>query len=478
MIKNKELLKTAGYINGKWVKGRKTFPVLNPFNQKEICKVADLGKKEAIAAVKAAQEAFPLWSALPAPEREQKIKKLVQLIQAHSADLATLLTTEQGKPLPQAQGEVAWGADLIQWVAEEGCRIHGYTQPDPDKDRQVITFRQPIGVVAVITPWNFPFLLTARMAFAAIAAGCTVVHKPAEDTPLNALALAYLAQEAGIPKGVLNVVPCQNPIGVGSVLTTHPFVKKVTFTGSTEVGKKIAAQSASTVKKVALELGGNCPFIVFEDADIKKALDSLFALKFLNAGQCCSGVNRIFVHKKIYDTFIDQFTKRAKKLTVGSGLQSPDIGPLINCAAKDKVDHLVKDAIKHGAEIALASTGHGLVCSPIVIKHANKKMRIWKEEIFGPVAAFYVFHSEKEAIEMANDTNYGLAAYFFTEGLGRAMRVSRALEAGSVGINTTDHYLKSAPFGGWKESGLGREGGIVETLNEYCELKAVHIRKT
>jgi len=384
----------------------------------------------------------------------------------------------QGKPLPQAQGEVEWGADLIEWVGEEGCRIHGYTQPDPDRLRQVITYRQPVGVVAVITPWNFPFLLTARMAFAAIAAGCTVVHKPAEDTPLNALALAYLAEEAGLPPGVLNVVTCENPALVGHLLCTHPIVKKVTFTGSTEIGKKILTMTPSTVKKVALELGGNCPFIVFEDADLDKAVESALFLKFLNAGQCCSGINRFLVHKNVYEDFIDRFVKRAKKLTVGSGMASADIGPVINTQAKEKIDELVEEAVQKGGELLMrCEKDRGLVCALIVIKHAKRNMRIWKEEIFGPVAAFYSFSTEKEALEMANDTRYGLSAYFFTENLKRTLRVSRALEAGSVGVNTTDHYLKSAPFGGWKESGLGREGGIVETLNEYCELKAVHIAK-
>lgn len=477
---NKGILQTKAYINGNWVSGLKgsTFAVLNPFDGKEIAKVSNLGKKEARQAIEAAYWAFPLWSALLASERAQKLKDLAELIKHHAQDLANLLTTEQGKSLRESTAEVLLTADLIHWLSEEAGRIHGLTQCDPDKDRSALTIRQPMGVVAVITPWNFPFSIPAQKTFAALAAGCTVVLKPAEDTPLSALALAYLSHKAGIPPGVFNVVTCENPEEVGDVFTSHPLVRKVTFTGSTEVGKKILAMSAPTVKKVTLELGGNCPLIVFEDADLQKALQGVLELKFLNSGQCCNSINRLLIHRSIYDAFVDNFIDLAKKLTVGSGLESANICPLINQQSKNKIEELIKDASEKGAEVIMTKKKQkGLLMSPIIIKHASENMRIYNEEIFGPVAAFYPFDTEDEAIAMANDTSYGLAAYFYTENLTRAMRVAKMLEAGSVGINTTNVYSHTLPFGGWKESGLGREGGISDILNDYCELKAISVGK-
>lgn len=478
-IKERTLVKSHAYINGKWIdpKGKK-FPVLNPFDEKEIVSLPDLGKKETVKAIEAAHIAFATWSKTLAKERAQKLYCLAQLIEQNADDLALLLTSEQGKPLNEAKGEVLGAAEVIKWFGEEAARIHGFTQPDPDEGRNVATIRQPVGVVGVITPWNFPFSIPAQKAFAAIAAGCTVVIKPAEDTPLSTLALAYLSQEAGIPPGVFNVITCSQPEEVGKELTTNQLVGKVTFTGSTEVGKKILEASASTVKKVTLELGGNCPLIVFDDADLEKALQGAFSLKFYNAGQCCNSINRFLVHRSLYSKFVEKFTKKATQLTTGSGLKSANIGPLINRAGKQKVEELLKDAASHGAEIVLKpKQDKSLLCSPVVIKNATPKMRLWSEEIFGPVAAFYVFDTEEEAIALANNTRYGLAAYFYSENIIRALRVARALEAGTVGINTTNVYSVTLPFGGWKESGLGREGGIVETLNDYCELKALSFGK-
>lgn len=477
-LKNQNLLRKQAFIDGQWIVKGKSFSVINPFDGKEIVALPDLGKKETIQAIEAAHRAFGAWSSTLAQERAQKLARLAELVEQNADDLALTVTLEEGKPLQEAKGEVLLSAQAIRWLGEEGCRVHGLTHSDPDRDRSAMTLRQPMGVVGVITPWNFPFAIPAQKVFGAIAAGCTVVLKPAEDTPLSALALAYLSQEAGLPSGVLNVVTCQNPKEVGEALTAHPFVSKVTFTGSTDVGKKILTLCASTVKKVTLELGGNCPLIVFEDADPDKALKGMFDLKFFNAGQCCNSINRVLVHRSIYDSFIKSSMKMAKNLKVGSGLKPVHIGPLINREGKAKVEGLVEEASQKGAEIFLAEKEQkGLICPPIVIRNARSDMRIFREEIFGPVLAFYPFDSEAEAIALANDTRYGLAAYFYTENLARAMRVGKALEAGTVGINTTNTFSSTLPFGGWKESGIGREGGIAGSLDSYCELKALSIGK-
>ena len=411
-------------------------------------------------------------------ERGQKIRRVADLIKEYAEDLAILLTLEQGKPLHEALEEIQDPIQYIHWFAEEAARIHGFTQEDPDSSRNVMTIRQPIGVVGVITPWNFPFSIAVQKGFAALAAGCTVVLKPAEDTPLTTLALAYLCQLADIPPGVFNVITCKNPQAVGEVLTSHPLISKVTFTGSTEVGKKILAQSALTVKKVTLELGGNCPLIVFEGADLDKALNGIIGFKFYNAGQCCNTINRILVHQSIYEKFIARFIAMSKTLTVGNGLEGVNIGPLINPESQAKIEELLQDAESKGAEVVvLKKKLKGLLCSPTIVKNCHTGMRIANEEIFGPIAAFYSFETEDEAVAMANDTRYGLAAYFYTEQLSRAMRVSRELEAGAIGINTTNIYTITLPFGGWKESGLGREGGIIDCLNDYTEVKAISIGK-
>lgn len=479
-LKNKKLLRSQAYIDGNWVDAiqKKTFAVDNPFDQKEIVQVPDMGKKEATQAIEAAYFSLPAWSALIPFERAKKLKRVAELIKANEKDLALILTMEQGKPLREALEEIGDTADIINWLAEEGTRIHGYTQSPPDNTRNVMTIRQPIGVVGAIIPWNFPFSICAQKGFAALAAGCTIVIKPAEDTPLTALAMAHLCQEAEIPAGVFNVITCKNPQAVGEVLCTHPLVSKITFTGSTEVGKKILSQTASTVKKVTLELGGNCPLIVFEDAKIEKALQGIFDFKFYNAGQCCNTINRILVHRSIYKNFVNRFVEMTKELTIGNGLEDVNLGPLINKESKKKIDELLQDAEEKGAEIiAPKKKPKGLLCSPTVVKNCSSSMRIFSEEIFGPVAPFYPFDTDDEAIAMANDTRYGLASYFYTESMSRAMRVSRALEAGTVGINTTNVYSITLPFGGWKESGLGREGGIMDCLIDYCEVKALSFGK-
>ncbi len=472
MAKRADLLRTKSYIGGKWVAGRKSFPVLNPYDGKQIAKVADLGKVEARKAIDAAYDAFPAWSNLPASQRAKILVKIADLMEKNVARLAKLLTLEQGKPIGESKEEVLDSADALRWLADGGCRIYGHTYCDPDEKKSAMTIRQPIGVVAAITPWNFPLYIAAK-SMAALAAGCTLVLKPAEDTPLTSLALAHLAAEAGLPLGVFNVVTCKNPKEVGEVLATHPKVRKIAFTGSTEVGKHLLKLASSTVKKVTLELGGNCPLIVFEDSNLDKAVEEGLSFKFYNAGQCCNGINRFLVHVSVYDEFVKKCAQKAKKISCGSGLRGVDLGPLINTQAKEKVEELVQDALEKGAQLVLGSNAKGLLCSPIILKDVSKKMRIAQEEIFGPVIAIYPFKTEKEAIEMANDTRYGLAAYFYTENIGRAMRVSRALEAGSVGVNTTSIYGLSLPFGGFKESGIGRENGAIDGLNEFCEVKTV-----
>ncbi|MBS0624473.1 MAG: NAD-dependent succinate-semialdehyde dehydrogenase [Verrucomicrobia bacterium] len=465
-------MRTKAYIDGKWVGGKKTFKVFDPYSGKEIAKIPDLGVQDAKRAIAAAHKAFAKWSVMPAQERSDKLVKMACQIEKRLDELARILTLEQGKPLEEAKFEILWGVKAMKWMAEEGCRIHGYASCDPDPDRSAISIRQPVGVVSAITPWNFPFYVPLK-TFAALAAGCTLVLKPAEDTPICSLMLADLAEEAGIPKGVFNVITCKDPRAVGNLLATHPIVKKVTFTGSTEVGKHLLKMGADTIKNTTMELGGNCPLLVFDDADLDKAVEGAFNLKFLNNGQCCNGLNRFLVQDSVYDAFVKKCEARAKKITCGSGFKKVNLGPLINENAKKKVIRLVNDAVAKGAKPVLYSQEKGLLCSPILLRDANTKMAIWREEIFGPVIAVYRFKTEEDAIRMANDTRYGLAAYFYSEGMKRCMRVARALEAGIVGVNTTNAYSITLPFGGWKESGIGREGGIVESLNAYCELKAI-----
>lgn len=472
---NISLLHTEAFIDGKWsLASEATFGVANPANGEAIARVTDCGADEARQAVEAAHRAGRAWRALTAGARSNILQHWRRLIIERADDLALLLTREMGKPLREARGEVLYGASYLEWYAEEAKRIYGETFPSQSGDTRALVLRQPVGVCAVITPWNFPNAMLMRKAAAALAAGCTLVAKPAEDTPLSALALAALAHEAGVPDGVFNVVPTSKPAGVGEVLTGHRLVRKVSFTGSTEVGRKLLAQSATSVKKVSMELGGNAPFIVFEDADLDAAADGAIASKFRNAGQTCVCTNRLLVHSSIADVFARKISERMEDLTVAPGeLPLSDIGPLINADALAKVERLVADARAHGCTVirgGVQSDVGDLFYEPTLITGVKPDMAIFREEIFGPVAAIATFETEAEVVGLANDTEYGLAAYFYTRDLGRAWRVSEALEYGMVGVNTGLLSSASAPFGGIKQSGMGREGSR-HGLEDYLELK-------
>lgn len=464
------LLKTQAYINGNWVSNDKAFPVTNPYNGETIAKVTDCGADETRQAINAAYDAFKVWSKYTADKRSRILKKWYQLQLAHSKDLARLLTTEQGKPLTEALGEIRYGASFVEWFAEEARRVYGDVIPAPTSDKRITVIKQPVGVVGAITPWNFPNAMITRKVAPALAAGCTVVIKPSELTPLSALALAELAEQAGFPPGVLNIVTAQDPKPVGEELTGNPKVRKVSFTGSTRVGKLLLQQSAAQVKKVSLELGGNAPFIVFDDADIDAAVEGCIASKFRNAGQTCVCTNRVFVQASVQDKFIEKLSEKITALRLGNGLEEgTQIGPMINELALQKEERLLADAVSKGAEIPVGgSRNEGLFFQPTLVCNVQPTMDIFREEIFGPIAAIYTFQTEKEVIELANDTNYGLAAYFYGRDYARIWRVAEALEYGMVGINTGAISTAVAPFGGVKESGIGREGskyGIEDFLN-------------
>jgi len=480
MLKDKKLLRTDSYINGKWVTGSTTFPVINPFNGKKIADVTEVGAQETKAAIEGAHKAFESWKKMSAKERGALLKKWDALMNENWEDLSTLLTHEVGKPYEQATHELMGNNGFFNWYAEESKRLHGLTMLSPDPNRRFLTIKQPVGVVAVVTPWNFPSVLPIQKCAPALAAGCTVVLKPAEDTPLSALALAELADRAGIPPGVFNVITCQNPTQVGYELTHHPLVRKFTFTGSTEVGKRLYSEAGKTVKNVKLELGGNCPAVIFEDADIDKAVQGTFWFKFYNAGQCCNNINRFFVHKSVHDKFVDKFQKMMDQhLRLGNGMDpNTSLGPLINAQGINKCEALVDDALSKGATAlrgGARSTLGELFYEPTLLVDMDPKMRMYREEVFGPVAPIYRFSTEEEVIKMANDTNYGLASYLFSENIGRTWRVAESFEAGSVGINTTDVVSELLPFGGWKESGVGRENALIGSLDAYCENKSLII---
>ncbi|MDX2308429.1 MAG: NAD-dependent succinate-semialdehyde dehydrogenase [Hyphomicrobium sp.] len=469
---------TAAFVGGKWVDAAKTFPVTNPATGAKLGDVADLGPDDARAAIDAAAAAFPAWSQKTAKERAQILKRWYDLMMSETESLAQLMTAEQGKPLAEARGEVAYAASFIEWFAEEGKRAYGRTIPTTASTKRYITIKQPIGVIAAITPWNFPIAMITRKVGPALAAGCTAVVKPAEDTPLCALAVAKLAEEAGVPPGVLNVVTSTDAKGVGQVLCADSRVRKLTFTGSTEVGKILYRQSADTVKKLTLELGGNAPLIVFDDANLDQAIAGAMASKYRNAGQTCVCANRLFVQSGIYDRFASALAEAAKKLVVGPGTSSGvNVGPLINADAVAKVETLLSDAVSKGAAVATggkrASAG-ALFFEPTVLTGVKPGMAIVGEEIFGPVAALVRFETEDEAIRLANDTPFGLAAYLFSQNISRAWRVAERLEAGMVGVNEGIFSNEVVPFGGVKESGLGREGAA-EGLEEYLETKFICI---
>ena len=477
-LKNPKLLRTQAYINGAWVSARsnKTFDVKNPYDGSLIAEVPDMRGEETEEAIEAAYEAFLEWRTYSAGERAAILKRWYTLLLENLDDLALLLTTEQGKPLAEARGEVKYGAAYIEWFAEEARRVYGNVIPGHTRKNRIMAIKQPVGVVGSITPWNFPNAMIARKVGPALAAGCTFVAKPAEDTPLSALAMAALAEEAGVPPGVFNVVTTSKPASVGDVLTVHPLVKKISFTGSTKVGKMLMKQCASTVKKVSMELGGNAPFIVFDDADLDAAVEGAIASKYRNAGQTCICANRIYAQAAIYDAFVERLTEAVKQLKMGSGIEDGTlIGPLINKAALKKVESLVKDAVKNGATVRLGGDSadmdvDGYFYQPTVLSGVDPSMDISREEIFGPVAPVYKFDTDDEVIQLANDTQYGLAAYFFGRDISRVWKVAEGLEYGMVGINTGKISTPVAPFGGVKESGIGREGSLYG-IEEYVEIK-------
>jgi len=473
-------LKTKGFINGQWVDAAsgRTFAVTNPATGETIAMVPDMGRDDALAAVSAAYQALPKWRALTARERSLRLKAWFDLILKNSDALAELMTAEQGKPLAEAKGEVIYGASFVEWFAEEAKRVYGDVIPSPVPGRKLLVMKEPIGVAAAITPWNFPLAMITRKCAPAIAAGCTVVVKPAEATPLTALALADLAQQAGISPGVFNVVvgDAGSAPEIGKVLCEDKRVRKVSFTGSTEVGRILLRQSADTVKKLSLELGGNAPFIVFDDADIDEAVEGAMASKYRNAGQTCVCANRLYVQDGIYDQFAKKLTEKVAQLRVGPGTQSGvQIGPLIEPAALAKVQSHVDDAVKGGAKVLVGGKAHalgGLFYEPTVMTEVTPKMLVSKEETFGPVAPLFRFKTEEDVISMANDTDFGLAAYFYSRDVGRIFRVAEALEAGMVAVNTGAFSNEVAPFGGVKQSGLGREGSKYG-IEDYLEIKFV-----
>jgi succinate-semialdehyde dehydrogenase/glutarate-semialdehyde dehydrogenase len=475
-MRDLDLVLSRGFINGEWVEANsgEQVAVVNPANGEVITTVPDMGKQEAEAAVVAAHNAFLDWRKTTAKHRSSLLKKWFDLIVENADALAKLLTTEQGKPYKEAYGEVMYGASFIEWFAEEAKRVYGDIIPSANPNNRYMTIKQPIGVVTAITPWNFPVAMITRKVGPALAAGCTVVVKPGEDTPLCALAMAALAEQAGIPKGVINVVTTSRPAEIGDVLCQHPLVRKVSFTGSTPVGKLILRQAADTVKKVSLELGGNAPFIVFDDADIEKAVQGALISKYRNAGQTCVCTNRLYIHDVIYDQFIERYTQVVNDLVLGDGLsESADIGPLINQKAVDKVDDLVAKAVEQGATLALGgkvSDVGGQFYLPTILTDVTEEMDIAHQELFGPVSTIFRFSDEDDVIRRANDTPFGLAAYFYTQNHSRVWRVGEALEYGIVGINEGIISTEVAPFGGVKESGSGREGSKYG-IDDYLEIK-------
>jgi len=475
-LKDPTLLRQQAYLNGEWSDARQgaTCAVHNPATGEKLGTVPDMGVAETRRAIEAAAAAFPAWAARTAKDRAAILRRWYELMMANQQDLATIMTAEQGKPLAESTGEIAYAASFIEWFAEEGKRVYGDVIPTHQTDKRLLVLRQPIGVVAAITPWNFPAAMITRKAGPALAAGCTFVCKPAQQTPYSALAMAELAARAGIPAGVLNLVTGSNAALIGGEMTANPLVRKLTFTGSTGVGKKLMAQSAGTLKKLSLELGGNAPFIVFEDADLDAAVAGAIASKYRNTGQTCVCANRLLVQSSVYDTFTNKLVDAVSQLRVGDGLKGvTDQGPLIDTKALAKVEEHLADALAKGAQIAHGGKRHalgGTFFQPTVVTNVKTDMLLAREETFGPVAPLFRFDTEAEAIRMANDTEFGLAAYFYTRDLGRSWRVAEALEYGIVGLNTGLISTEVAPFGGVKESGIGREGSKYGIL-DYTELK-------
>ena len=473
-LRDRTLFREACYINGHWIPVTGgAIAVDNPANGDILGRVPNLGRAEAREAIQAAAAALPAWRALTAKERATLLHRWFDLIMANQEDLARLMTLEQGKPLAESRGEVAYGASFIEWFAEEAKRAYGDTIPSHARDKRIVVIKQPVGVVACITPWNFPIAMITRKVAPALAAGCTVVVKPAEQTPFSALALASLAERAGLPAGILNVLTGSAP-EIGAELTSNPTVRKLSFTGSTEVGKILMAQCAATVKKLSLELGGNAPFIVFDDADIDRAVEGAMISKYRNTGQTCVCANRLLVQRSVYDRFADQLATAVDRLKVGSGLDDGVTqGPLIDAAALEKVESHVRDAVSKGATILRGGARQGLdgrFFAPTILTGATADMALAQEETFGPVAPLFAFDTDADAVALANATPYGLAAYFYGRDIGRVWRVAEALEFGMIGINTGLISTEVAPFGGVKESGIGREGSKYG-LDEYLEVK-------
>jgi succinate-semialdehyde dehydrogenase/glutarate-semialdehyde dehydrogenase len=474
-LKDPTLLREACLIAGEWVAADSghTIVVSNPSTSAAVGNVPDMGVAETRRAIEFANAALPAWRAKTAKERAGTLRRWFDLMMANQDDLAAIMTAEQGKPLVEAKGEIAYAASFIEWFGEEGKRIYGDTIPGFAADKRIVVLKQPIGVCAAITPWNFPAAMITRKAGPALAAGCTMVVKPASQTPLSALALAVLAERAGVPKGVLSVVT-GSAAAIGGEMSSNPIVRKVTFTGSTEIGKKLMAQSALTVKRTSMELGGNAPFIVFDDADIDAAVKGAMASKYRNAGQTCVCANRILAQDTIYDTFVARLSEAVRTLKIGDGFEADvTIGPLINMTAVEKVEEHVSDAVSKGARIVVGGKRHVLGRSfyePTVLADVTPDMMIFREETFGPVAPVFRFKTEEEAIQLANDTEFGLAAYFYGRDIGRIWRVAEALEYGIVGINEGLISTEVAPFGGIKESGNGREGSKYG-IEDYLEIK-------
>jgi len=468
------------YINGQWVNAVSgaTFPSYNPSNGEKIGEVADGNQNDAKLAIEAAHQAFGHWSDLTAYQRSQNLYMAYQLMMEQKEHLARVMTEEQGKPLRASMGEVQYGADFLLWYAEEAKRIYGESIPAPRSDQRFIVMRQPVGVVAAITPWNYPISMITRKIAPALAAGCTVVLKPAEATPLCALEMFKIFEKAKIPAGVVNLVTALNPVPIGETFVTHPLVSKITFTGSTDVGKILAQKAAQQIKRVSLELGGHAPFIVFEDADPVYAAKGAVLVKFLNTGQACISPNRIFVHHRVTEAFIGEFKNRVSRMRAGSGFETGvTIGPLVNAAALDKVQRQVTDALDKGATLVCGgkrlmdnNLDKGFFYAPTVLSNVTPEMLIYREETFGPVAPIITFDTEESVLAMANDTHYGLASYVYTRDLSCAMRMLERLRFAIVGINDINPTAAAAPFGGMKESGLGREGGK-EGIAEYLETK-------
>lgn len=477
-LNNPGLFRQQAYVGGKWLGSNtgKTFPVTNPADGRVLARLPDQGVAETRAAIDAAAQAWPAWRNQTAKERAGILRKWYELILANKDDLAAIMTAEQGKPLAESAGEILYGASFIEWFAEEGKRIYGDVIPQHMSDRRILVIKQPVGVVAAVTPWNFPNAMITRKAGPAMAAGCPIVIKPASETPLSALALAVLAEAAGVPAGVFNVLTTTQASQVGVELTESKTVRKFSFTGSTEIGKLLIRQCASTVKKVSMELGGNAPFIVFDDADVDAAVQGAIISKYRNAGQTCVCANRIYVQAGVYDEFTEKFTEAVRALKVGRGdAEGVNVGPLISENAVEKVESLLEEALNKGATLAEGGQRHelgGLFFQPTVVRDVTADMAFAREEVFGPVAPLFRFEDEQEVVELANATEFGLASYFYARDLGRVWRVAEALEYGMVCINDGILSTEVAPFGGVKESGLGREGSRYG-IDEFVEIKYI-----